>query len=405
MQAFALSRRYTIRRAGLRCRCLIPNRGSDMGYLSHLRLRSFRNYVSLDLVFSPGFNVLVGANGQGKSNLIEAVCYLALLRSFRSRRIAPLKQWGAAAFFVGGRLCGSDDGAPHIDLSVGYEEKRVLQLNRQTIDKASDFINAFICVTLVPEDIELVVGAAGLRRRFLDIFLCQVDPCYMVNLQRYLEALRCRNLMLRRPEKYPEAAFASYEHLLIEHGAFLVCRRIQWVERLNAALTTLSPDLFQTADLTVSLVFSPSLPRCSDKAESEVEMMACFAEALERSRERDLNEGATRYGPHRDGFIFHLNGRDLSLFGSEGERRAACLALRLACLSIVRASSDDERPVVLLVDDVLGELDPLRRRAFFSALGLADQVFVTCTTVPEELYDVSPVVYRVGNGEIEVDGA
>jgi len=376
-----------------------------MGYLSHLRLRSFRNYASLDLGLSPRFNVLVGANGEGKSNLVEAVCYLALLRSFRSRRIGPLKQWESDSFFVGGRLSGSEDSDGHIDLSVGYDEKRVLRLNQQTVEKASDFINTFICVTLVPEDIELVAGPIGLRRRFLDIFLCQVDPSYMINLQRYIEALRCRNIMLRRAVKYPEAAFACYERLLIQHGAFLVCRRIQWVERLNEALGALSPNLFGSADLAVSIVFSPSLPRCSEKADSHGEMMECFSEALERCRERDKNDGATRYGPHRDGFTFQLNGRDLSLFGSEGERRAACVAVRLGCMELVRKECVDERPLVLVVDDVFGELDPVRRRAFFAALGVADQVFVTCTTVPEELEDVSPVVYRVRNGEIEVEVA
>ena len=371
-----------------------------MAYLSQLRLRSFRNYASLDLDLVSGFNVLVGGNGQGKSNVLEGICYLALLRSFRSRRIAPLKQWESEGFFVSGKLSGREGGSPSAELSVGYGEKRVLQLNGQSIEKASDFINSFICVTLVPEDIELVTGTAGLRRRFLDIFLCQVDPLYLMNLQRYLEALRCRNLMLRRPDKYPEQAFASYEHLLLENGAFLVASRIRWIELLNASLAALSPQLFPETDLTVCVVFSPSLPRCLDTTGSQADVMACFSEALDRFRDRDLNEGGTRCGPHRDGFTFQLNGRDVALFGSEGERRASCLALRLACLNLVRENCGDGRPVVLLVDDVFGELDPARRGALFGALAQADQVFVTCTEISEELQDLSPAVYKVENGGI-----
>jgi len=374
-----------------------------MGYLSHLRLRSFRNYAALDLDLAPQFNVLVGANGQGKSNILESICYLALLRSFRSKRIAPLKQWGASGFFVGGKLSGLDDASLPVELSIGYDDKRVLRFNQHPVDRASEFINAFICVTLVPEDIELITGAAGLRRRFLDIFLCQVEPLYLLNLQRYLEALRCRNVMLRQPGKYPPSAFASYEGILVEHGAFLLCHRVRWLKRLNAALSTLSPRLLSSTDLVVSVVFTPSVSRCDDRAETQIEMMACFAEALERSRDRDVTDGATRCGPHRDGFSFHLNRRDLSLFGSEGERRAACLALRLSCLELVKETIGDRRPVVLLVDDVFGELDPLRRRSFFAALSLADQVLITCTEMPNELEDVSPSVYRVEGGEVEAE--
>lgn len=368
-------------------------------YLANLSLRTFRNYTSLDLALEPGVSVLVGRNGQGKSNVLEAVCYLALLRSFRAQGTAVLRQWGAEGFAVEGHL-GSTSGDPlaRHTLFAQSGEKRVLRLDGNPVERASDFINQFHCVPLVPEDIDLIRGPARDRRRFLDILCSQVQPGYLRHLQAFHEAVRSRNAVLRGGDSYPQHALAAYDEVVAVHGAELEVVRNEVVDRLNAQLTEVAERLFVNSPGKLILQYSSF----TEDALPVAELTQAYREALVRSRPRDMREARTCVGPHLANLGIHLGSRPVARYGSEGECRLTALALRLASLGVIRAQAIPDRAVVLLVDDVFGELDTHRREAFFRCAAEADQVLVTATEFPPELPAAGSRVYQVQAGVVQL---
>ena len=351
-----------------------------MAYLSELSIRCFRNLSCVELSFPPGMTVLSGRNGQGKSNVIEAIAYLALLRSFRTRGIAHLHQWHTDSFSLGGYV-QDDDRAYCSRLEVTQGERRRLTVNGSPVSKASDFINTFLCVPLVPEDIALVKGSASGRRRFLDIVLSQHDAAYMGHLQRYREVLRRRNALLRHDQGMNEKVLATFDELLIHHGAALECSRQTYVRVFDRNLRDLSTLLFEGKERTFSLRYqSPGLSGTDMEDDRWEEVLR---EALTAHRHRDERERHTSVGPHRADFTLLLDGRPLVDFGSEGERRMGALVLRLASLKVIKEQIQDKRAVVVLIDDVMGELDDRHTENFFDLLGNSDQIILTLTEMTE----------------------
>jgi len=368
-----------------------------MGTLSRLQVWEFRNLRHLDLPLGRGMTLLLGRNGQGKSNVIEAICYLGLLRSFRTQGVSDLVRWGAQDFTLRGEFTGVEPGSP-ASVGVAQGTKRYLQVDGAPVDRASEFIHQFLCVPLVPEDVELVKGPAAVRRRFLDIAITQSRPGYLQDLQQYRQALASRNLILRAPQRHGSGVMAAYEGLLVQHGSRIEAARRAYVRDLGARLSEVSGGLLEDGgpQLTVSYL-SPGLPREGESI-TEAGLGEAIQWALERNRERDEREGHTSVGPHRSDLTITLGGRPLAAFGSEGECRLGSLALRLAVLAIARRDRGAGRPVVALVDDVTGELDAPRRRAFFQALAPADQVVVTATAQPDELAGLIDAAYGVHDG-------
>lgn len=366
-------------------------------YLANLTLRTFRNYTALDLALAPGVSVFVGRNGQGKSNVLEAVCYLALLRSFRAQSTGILRQWGADGFTVEGVL-DSTEGDPlgRHALFTQFGERRLLRLDGNPVERASEFINQFQCVPLVPEDIDLIRGPARERRRFLDILCSQVQAGYLGHLQALHEAIRSRNAVLRAGDAYPRHALAAYDELLIRHGAEIEVVRGQVVDRLNEHLRAVAARLFVESPGALAVEYSSF----ADERLSVADLTAAYREALVRSQARDAKEGRTSVGPHLANLNLHLAGRPVARYGSEGECRMTALALRLASLGVIREPDLRDRAVVLLVDDVFGELDPHRREAFFHCVAEADQVLVTATEYPPELPTEGTRVFHVQAGDI-----
>ena len=356
-----------------------------MPIISRLHLRHFRNYTSLRLRLVPGVNLLLGGNGQGKTNVLEAVSYLALLRSFRCRKVLPLRQWGTQAFYVAGTLQSGHGGGPDRDVAVVYGETRKASIGGKRVEKASEFINQFVCVPMVPEDVELVKGNALCRRRFLDIALSQCSPEYLTHLQRYTAALRNRNLILRERGRYPAATRSAYDDLVVRHGAWVALRRWEFVRDINPIVAALGSELLGQGAPPLSLKLNSGLYAGDLQMGSATAVAERFREVLARALPRDEAEGCTTVGPHRDDMSIHLGGRPLTDYGSEGQCRAASLVLRFACVELLHQGGDRQNEVVLLVDDVFGELDSRRRAAFFARVCSADQVLLTATQVPPEI--------------------
>ncbi|MCM8533612.1 MAG: DNA replication/repair protein RecF [Lentisphaeraceae bacterium] len=368
-----------------------------MGYLSKLTLENFRNYSKADLSFSPGLTIFHGENGQGKTSLLESIYFLSLLRSFRTRNVQHLKSWQTEAFDVSCVLEHEDLLADH--LQVTYGDKRKLQINGNAVSRSSEFIRQINAISFTPEDIELIKGSAGGRRQFFDIVLSQLSPNYLINLQNYNKALKSRNVILRNDQdgESQDSLLKTYEQLLIQYGSKICYERLALLKKLEPKITQFTKEMFPE-NKKLKLIYQSTLGKNLDDEEALREL---YTKKSQDSRAKDLSRGMTHIGPHRDDIFILLSGKSLGAFGSEGQCRLASLVLKMAAAEQLIEDSQTDN-VLLLIDDVLGELDGDRKEAFLRTIMRGDQVFIACTDIPEYCQSLDYNLYNVEEGTVSL---
>lgn len=350
-------------------------------WLQHLAIRGFRNLARADLAPPPEGLALVGENGQGKTNFLEAIYYLQLLRSFRGARDQDLVAFGEPGFHLAAEIEG---GRAH-ELSVGFEragKRKRVRLNGAEPTRLGDAIGAFPAVILSPHDAELVAGAPSGRRRYLDVMLSLTSRAYLHALQRYRAALAHRNAALRAPRANVtaarlEAQVAVWEPALAEHGAVLWRARRAWSEAQVARYGELCAAIGERGAARLRYVSQLDVSTSADT----FAVATALVEMLARRRELDVRRGLTHTGPHRDDLELTLDGRDLRTFGSAGQQRTAAIVLRLLEAATLRDCAGAE-PVVLL-DDPFAELDPRRAGRILDLLNVEGRG-QTVLAVPRE---------------------
>ena len=347
--------------------------------LSALALRDFRNLARLDLAFPNAGAVVIGENGQGKSNLLEAIYYLHLLRSVRGARDVDIVRFGAPGFHISARTRG---GAHH-ELAAGFERqgrRKRVKVDGGEPPRLSDALGALPCVLFSPADVELVSGAPSARRRYLDILLALSSRPYLAALQRYRAALAQRNAALRDALRSAggrtEQRVAVWEAPLAEHGALLWRERVCWTDRAADRFAAICAAIGEQAP--VAMRYATSLEPSSAEID---DVVRALARALELKRPLDMRRGLTHAGPHRDDLTLTLDGRELRAFGSAGQQRTAAIALRL-----LEAETLQHRlgaAPLFLLDDPFAELDA-RRSARILELLAEQGMGQTLLTVPRE---------------------
>ena len=321
--------------------------------------------------FAPGLHLLLGDNAQGKTNILEAVYLMATLRSFRGVGGAQMVRHGAKGYFIGGNVVGQ--GGHEIKIYWSASERK-LALDARPVRRLGDFLGMLRAVVFCTEDLLLIKGTSRIRRRFLDLLLTQTYPAYLPLLQRYTQALRSRNALLKQ-RTVDEAALESFSTELVKLGNEIIRFR-----------TELAPKLSPLARLAYRRI-------SNDAEELRIEyqpgVKKDFAVELAQARKRERTFRATFVGPHRDELQLTLNDKSAAQFGSEGQKRTLAIALKMAqaeYLTGIHGSAP-----VLLIDDVMGELDAKRRSGLLPllqhALKSGGQVFMTCTEEnwPQEL--------------------
>jgi DNA replication and repair protein RecF len=342
-----------------------------------LDVRDFRNLAHVELAPPPEGLVVIGENGQGKTNLLEAIYYLQLLRSARGARDQDVVRFGTEGFHIGAEV---DTDTMHT-VGVGFEragKRKRVRVDGVIPDRLSDALASLPSVMFSPTDVELIGGSPSVRRRFLDIMLALTAPGYLAALQSYRAALARRNAALRdaaRGTRNAAASVAVWEPALAQHGAVLWSERRAWVAAVASRFETLCHDIGETA--TVRLRYASAISSSDDAA-------AALAAALEDKRGLDLRRGITHVGPHRDDVAITLAGadetpRDLRVFASAGQQRTAAIALRM--LEAATFSERTGRAPVFLLDDPFAELDA-RRAARILELLTRDGLGQTMLVVP-----------------------
>jgi DNA replication and repair protein RecF len=371
--------------------------------LERLSLRDFRNFERQDVAFPAAGLALVGENGHGKSNLLEAIYYLHLLRSVRGARDADLVRFGAPAFFLHAEARVPAPGpAGASDVAVGFErtgKRKRVRLDGAEPGRLADALGALPSVIFSPGDAVLVSGSPSERRRYLDVVLALTDRRYLAALQGYRSALVRRNAALRdaaRTGRGEERA-AVWEPALAEHGAVLWTERQRWVARWAEHFAGLCARIGERA--AVRMRYGTALTVAAPGEPSVAATREALAAALAEKRALDVRRGLTHAGPHRDDLELALAGRELRTFGSAGQQRTAAIALRMLEAATLREQLGCE-PLFLL-DDPFAELDARRAHRILELLGeagLGQTVLVVprASDIPEELTRLDRATIRDG---------
>ncbi len=355
--------------------------------LRRLSCRDFRNFERLDLEIPEQGLAVIGDNGQGKTNLLESIYYMQVLRSFRGVRDQDLVRFGAKGFFIS---TGATTDDVH-EISVGFEtagkRKRVNQ-DGSIAARLSDAFGSLPSVMFSPRDIHMIGGGPADRRRFLDLVLALSSRQYLSALQNYRAALTRRNAALREATRTnDDSSVAVWEPALAKHGATLLCERSQWVAANREDFARLTAAIGESGDARMS--YNSAAARESNPEEA-------LLSAFERQRKHDIRRGITHSGPHRDDLKLLLDGRDLRVFGSAGQQRTAAIALRMLEGETLRAARG--LSPLLLLDDPFAELDVHRSGNILELLrgaGLGQTILV----VPRES-DIPPELLALERRQI-----
>lgn len=376
-------------------------------FLQRLSLRNFRNFDDEFVELPKGGVALIGDNGQGKTNFLEAIYYLEIFRSFRGARDEQLIAFGGEHFRVEGHLADGDSGE-EVNVAAGYA--RDGRRKKVTVDgsepaRVGEAIGRVGAIVFTASDVEIVAGGPGARRRFLDITLSLGEPGYLQMLQRYRQVLSQRNSLLR--DGASTAELAAWNEGLVDAGSHVTEARARWVaSRQNSFLRVYSAI---SGGQEGGLDYVPSIPIPDGSPAAEVPSVETWAEAfrfqLERLADRERRRGQTVVGPHRDDLAFWVAGSDDSVrlrdFGSAGQQRTAAVALRMVEAEKLR-SVRGRRPIVML-DDVFAELDPQRAERVVGLFTAEEwgQVIVT-SPKPSEFAFMGDTLaeYRIASGVV-----
>ena len=350
--------------------------------LESIALRDFRNLERVNLDVPRDGMAIVGDNGHGKTNLLEAIYYLQLLRSVRGARDQDVVRFGAPGFHIAAEATVGR----HRALTAGFQ--RAGKRKKVTVDgveppRLSDALGSLPSVMFSPRDVELVAGSPSERRRFLDVALALTSRRYLAALQQYRAALVRRNAALRDAARKGEsggfARAAVWEPALAEHGALLWAARIAWVDRVADDFARLCASIGERGEPRMRYATSSATAVALRERSAVPELAAHLAESLESHRLVDLRRGLTHVGPHRDDLELTLDGHPLRAFGSAGQQRTASIALRLLEAATLRGAGS--APLVLL-DDPFAELDARRAARILDLLGTSGVPHQTILAVP-----------------------
>lgn len=352
--------------------------------IKNIYVENFRNLENQSLEFSKGVNVLYGLNGQGKTNLIEAIYYFCNGKSFRA-----LKDKEVVKF-------GEEKSRIKIEFSVFEREnkgeiyifdKKNIKLNDIPIKKLSEILGFLNIVIFTPEHLNLIKSGPNERRKFLDTFISQLKPVYFKTLVDYYKVLKQKNIILKSNDESLMSTLDIWDEKLVEYGVEIYKYRKYFLEKLSEYLSVIQADITEKKE-DIKINFLSSVK--GDYLDKEN-----FLNQLSKNRQRETEYRMSLIGPHRDDFEFLINKKNLKLYGSQGQQRTCVLAMKMAECEIIKEIKN-EYPVLLL-DDIMSELDINRRKYLLQKIK-DFQVIITCTN-KDSVQAENMMVYRINKGK------
>ncbi len=372
-------------------------------YLRTLALKNFRNFESLQLEFAPQVNIFTGRNAQGKTNLLEAIYFLALTRSQRTSSERELIRFDEKFASLKGEVI-TGHLPVNLRLVISAQGKRAW-VNDSQQQKLSNYVGQLNAVLFSPEDLELVKGAPALRRRFMDLEFGQISPDYLYYASQYRQVLQQRNNYLKQlmqGASHDQVFLDVLSDQLAGVAAELTRRRLDFAAQLDHYAETAHAAISATGE-KLRIEYAPALSTISpaDKTEDIYQKLKDF---FAENKRREIRKGTTLTGPHRDDLHFILNGRNAHLYASQGQQRTIALSMKLAETDLVNQVKG-EYPLLLL-DDVMSELDQKRQSALLNFIHGRTQTFITTTDLAGISWEImkQPRIYHIEAGKVNEEG-
>ena len=363
-----------------------------------LEAESFRNLEPLRIEPHERFNIFEGLNGQGKTNLLEAIYLLGALRSFRESKVSSLVHHDHPSAVVRGEV---ELRGMRRRLAVELTgNARRAALDGNVVSRLGAYFGHLFVVVFAPDDLTLTKGSAGGRRRFIDRAIFNVHPTYLDETRDYLKALKHRNDLLRRPVVDPEL-LATFDETLISHGSRILQRRMSFLDRFAPIFQEVFSEI-TGSDHLGEMRYQSSVMSGDGEISRDLDTLRDqFAERLASKSRAEQRRGYTIVGPHADDLLLELDGRAARGHASQGQHRAFALALKIAELRSIREATEIDP--ILLLDDVSSELDESRNHALMTHLDQAGgQVFVTTTDRRWIRVNGACRVYGVEDGRVSI---
>jgi DNA replication and repair protein RecF len=370
-------------------------------HVRHLSVTDFRSYPQAELALEPGVTALVGPNGQGKTNLVEALGYLATLGSHRVATDAPLVRAGTERAVVRAAVV-RDGRETRVEVEITPGKANRARLGGAPVPRPREILGTLRTVLFAPEDLAIVKGDPSERRRYLDELLVARSPRFAAVRSDYDRVLKQRNALLKTAGAARRAGGSALRTLdvwdshLATAGAALLAGRLELVEALRP-LVDKSYAAVSRGGGTAGLAYSSSLPSDSLASGDRDVLAAALAAAVAGTRDAELDRGVTLVGPHRDELVLSLGDLPAKGYASHGESWSIALSLRLAAYDLLRADGGEP---VLVLDDVFAELDDVRREQLAELVAPAEQVLVTAAVAGDVPAGLSGARWDVAAGEI-----
>ena len=358
--------------------------------IKSIKLQNYRNYKNLELNFDPKINILYGDNGQGKTNILEALYLTGTTKSHRGSKDKDIIQFGYDEGHI--EIIVRKNGIEHvIDMHLKKNNPKGIAINKIPIQRASECFGLVNFVFFSPEDLSIIKAGPSARRRFIDLELSQLDKIYLSNISNYYRVIHQRNSLLKNISKDSSLleTLDVWDMQLVEYGKKIIARREKFIEDLN------------------KIISGKHLQLTGGKEKLKIEYdknvnLENFEKENLRNREKDIRMKNTSVGPHRDDLSFLSNEIDLRYFGSQGQQRTAALSLKLSELELVKRTINDTP--ILLLDDVLSELDKNRQHFLLKSIGDI-QTMITCTELDEFIkkYFSENTVFYVKDGNVQIN--
>lgn len=356
--------------------------------IKKLILNNFRNYDFLDIEFSDSINIFYGNNGQGKTNILEALYILSTTKSHKNSNDKEIIKFNENEAFIHGYF-NENSIDIKVDIHIEKNKKKEIIINNLKLNRINEHIGNINIIIFSPEDLKIINSSPAKRRSFIDTELCQINKVYMNNLSIYKKIIEQRNKLLKeisiKKDKNIISTLDVWDEQLIKYGVEIIKEREKFIEKISNIVRDKHKEITNT-DEELKIIYKKNVDEIN------------FREELKNNREKDLKYICSNVGPHRDDIDFYINDVDVKIYGSQGQQRTVALILKLSEIEIIK-NIYNKKPILLL-DDVLSELDRKRQRLLLKMIN-GTQTFITCTGIEEfinENIDIN-TIYEIKNGE------